>query len=70
MSGDRFTRAPPDITAAQASQLARRFEALAEEFEEAQMHDDAAVMARRAQWWLNLSDNLTRLNPAERSSPG
>jgi hypothetical protein len=63
--GDRFTRADPSMTAGQASQLARRFEALAEELEEAEMHDEATVMARRATWWLAFSNNLTRLLPAD-----
>jgi hypothetical protein len=64
MSGDRFTRPSPSMTAIQASQLARRFEALAEELEDAEMHEEAALMARRAQWWLGYSDNLTRLRAA------
>ena len=58
---DRFTRPPPSMTAQDASRLARAFETLAEELEEAEMHEEATRMARRAQWWLAYSDNLTRL---------
>jgi hypothetical protein len=58
---DRFTRPTPSMTAEQASRLARRYEALAEEMEDAEQFEDAALMARRAKWWLAYSTNLTKL---------
>lgn len=58
MSTDRFTRPPPSMRFTQAVRLWLAFKRLAEQLDEAKMHEEAAEMARRAQWWSTYADGL------------
>jgi hypothetical protein len=64
MSDETFATPPvPLMSALKARNIARSYEALAEQLEDAEMREQAATMGRRAKWWLAYSAVLAKVPP-------
>jgi hypothetical protein len=53
----------PLMSALKARNIARSYEAIAEQLEDAAMPDQAAAMSRRAAWWLAYATALAAIPP-------